>query len=68
MKPKSINDVGSGRLGRVIKDLWLIIQVQHKAPGKVEMEMLCNMNGIVYSDMSQLLDVVAQSWKNEERV
>lgn len=67
MKIKSIGDAGVGRIGKIFKDMWFIVQVQRKAPNRIEIEYLCNTYGVDYDDICKLLSVVSESWNNNRR-
>ena len=54
MKQKSISDAGSGRLGRLLKDVWFVLLSRGAAPDGKEMKVICELNGVSYYEVCRL--------------
>ena len=54
MKVKGITEAGGGRLGRLLKDVWFVVLTKDVAPSQKELQIMCEMNGIAYSEVYRL--------------
>lgn len=63
MRVKGLTEASPVRIGRVIRDVWFIVETQGKAPAPNELEMICYMNGISCDDVCKLMDVIANTWE-----
>ena len=63
MRVKGLREANFVRIGRVMKDVWFIVETQGKAPAPNELKMICDMNGIFCDDVCKLMDVIANTWE-----
>ena len=64
MKEKAINEAGTGRIGRLVKDVWFVVVSNGRAPVESELKLLCEMNGIAYYDVRKLF-AAFRGWEQE---